>query len=160
MSGQPRLAGGTSGHFGMTVAFSKIPWQSRGGGELLAVLQPLAAWPLPPAIPGSLALRVWGWVLIQAESDPWLTGWWLLPLFAFGSQTKEKKPEAAGGPSHRSQPSGLFSSCSDNVLIACLASGSAGWLLLGPAGALLFFFLLEIKNNICKEPCAFPHSSQ
>lgn len=56
MSGQPRLAGGTSGHFGMTVAFSNIPWQGGGGGELLAFLQLLAAWPLPPDIRSSLAL--------------------------------------------------------------------------------------------------------
>lgn len=42
--------------FGMTVAFSNIPWQGGGGGELLAFLQLLAAWPLPPDIRSSLAL--------------------------------------------------------------------------------------------------------
>lgn len=57
-----------------------------------------------------------------------------------------------------SQPSGLFSCFHDNVLIACLARGSAGWLLLGPSGALLFFILLEIKNKYLQRALCFPPS--
>lgn len=157
MSGQPRLAGGTSGHFGMTVAFSKIPWQSRGRGELLAFLQPLAAWPLPPDILSSLALGGHRAAGCRSKRNQTLGQQDGGSSLCFPLAPKQKR-EARG--CWRSQPSGLFSCFSDNVLIACLASGSAGWLLLEPAGALLFFFLLEIKINIGKEPCAFPHPLQ
>lgn len=51
----------------------------------------------------------------------------LLPLFSFGSKTEGKKPEAA----LQLQSLGLFSCFLDNVLIACLASGSAGLLAAG-----------------------------
>lgn len=128
MSGQPRLAGGTAGHFGMTVAFSKIPWHSRGRGELLAFLQPLAAWPLPPDMLSRLALGG-HWVLAADPSGIRASAKGTAAPSSVFLWLPNRREEARG--CWRSQPSGLFSCFSDNVLIAFLASGSAGWLLLG-----------------------------
>lgn len=72
--------------------------------------------------------------LANREDDSFLSS-------LLSSKTKGKKPEAA----LQLQSLGLFSCFLDNVLIACLASGSAGLLAAGDCWG--FFVLVPLRKE-------------